>query len=154
VIITKPPPAADARSMDDSWIYIEGKRGGRAYMANVRHPLADLRHPDYEHHITLELRYAPHWLTGLPKPRELTRLQDFEDRTISHLEGHGVLAGSETCDATRTVHLYIRGGGRILELYRKRAATPKGPGVSVSVSHDPEWREIDHLAQASQRAAA
>jgi hypothetical protein len=134
--------------MEDSWIYIEGKRNGRAYMANVRHPLDELRHPEYDHHVALTLDYTPHWRTGLPKPKELTRLQDFEDRIISRLEGHGVLAGSETIDARRTIHLYIRGGGPLLAMYRERADAGKRGGVTVTVAHDPDWRAVEHLTKA------
>ncbi len=140
--------------MDDSWIYIEGKRAGRAYMANVRHPLTELRNPEYEHHVAVTLGYAPHWRTGLPKPKELTRLQDLEDRMIEHLGDHGMLVGSETTNAQRTVHLYIRGGGPLLEMYRKHERAGKQGGLGVTVTHDPEWLAVDHLAQASLRAVA
>jgi hypothetical protein len=143
-----------AVSMDDRWIYIEGKRDGRAYVANVRHPLEALRNPEYEHHVALTLSYAAHWRTGLPKPHELTRLQDFEDSMIVRLQGHGILAGSETCDATRIVHLYLRGGGALLEVFRKRERAGQQGGLKTTVTHDPEWCEIAHLAQASERAAA
>jgi hypothetical protein len=138
--------------MDDSWIYIEGRRNGRAYMAAVRHPLAEMRHPEYEHHVALTLDYAPHWRTGLPKPKELLRLQDLEDRLSSRVEGHGVLAGAETTDAKRTVHLYIRGGGPMLEMYRDRERGGKQGGVAVTVTHDPDWQGVAHLTDAGGSA--
>src|SRR5689334_11418527 len=134
--------------MDDSWIYFEGKRNGLAYMANVRHPLVELREPDSDHHVAVTLPYKPNWRTGLPKPDELTRLQDYEDRTIANLQGHGVLAGSETCDAKRTVHLYVR-DGRIVEMFRRK----QSEGKLVRVTHDPEWRAIDHFARVSAQRA-
>jgi hypothetical protein len=140
--------------MEDSWIYIEGKRDGRAYMAHVRHPLEAWRNAEYEHHVAVTLDYAPHWRTGMPGPNELTRLQDFEERVSSHLEGHGVLAGSETSGGKRIVHLYVRGGGPVLELYRKLERGGKKGGVTVRVTGDAEWSDIDHLAQASVRASA
>jgi hypothetical protein len=140
--------------MHDGWIYIEGKRDGRAYVANVRHPLEALRNPEYEHHVALALAYAAHWRTGLPKPNELMRLQDFEDAMIVRLQGHGILAGSETSDARRIVHLYLRGGGALLEVFRRHERAGRQDGLEVTVTHDPEWLEIAHLAQASERAAA
>ncbi len=140
--------------MEDSWIYIEGKRDGRAYMANVRHPLEEFREPEYAHHVRLTLDYGAHWRTGLPKPKELERLQDFEERMSSHLEGHGVLAGSETTDAKRIVHLYVRGGGPVLARFEKLEREGKKGGVTAAVRHDPEWIGIRHLAAVSVRAAA
>jgi hypothetical protein len=143
-----------AVSMHDRWIHIEGKRDGRAYVANVRHPLEALRNPEYEHHVALTLSYAAHWRTGLPKPDELMRLQDFEDMMIVRLQGHGIVVGSETGDARRTVHVYLRGGGPLLEVFRRHEAAAQQDGLVVTVTHDPEWREIAHLARASERADA
>jgi hypothetical protein len=94
-----------------------------------------LRNPEYEHHIAITLDYGAHCRTGLPKPRELKRLQEFESRIIAHLDGHGMVAGSETADARRTVHVYVR-------------------GIQYTVTHDPEWRPVAHLAQVSARRAA
>src|SRR5919108_3956080 len=88
--------------MDDNWLYIEGKRRGRPYTASVRVPFGPSRWPEYDHHVTVVLRYAPHWRTGLPKPKELTRLQDFEDRMIESLGDLGALVATETTDMRRT----------------------------------------------------
>jgi hypothetical protein len=140
--------------MDDRWIYIEGRRDGRAYMANVRHPLEDVRNPEYEHHVALTLSYGTHWRTGLPRPGELTRLQDFEDGMIRRLHGHGILAGTETTGGWRTMHLYLRGGGPLLEVFRQHERAGQRDGLRVTVTHDPEWIEVEHLAQASARGAA
>jgi hypothetical protein len=145
---------SDGLDMSDRWIHFEAKYDGVPYMANVRHPLAELRNPEYEHHVLVTLHYAAHWRTGLPKPNALPRLQDFEDRVISHLDGHGMLAGSETGDARRRVHLYIRGGGSVLDLFRRMEARGKHKGVEVAVTHDPEWRSVEHLAALSARHAA
>jgi len=94
--------------MDDRWTYLEGRRAGRPYAASLRTPLRPDCWPNFDHHVVISLGYAPHWRTGLPKPRELTRLQEIEDRMIDGLEGHGALVATETTDAARTVHLYIR----------------------------------------------
>lgn len=130
--------------MDDTWTYMEGRRAGRDYTASVRTPLDRRRWPDYDHHVVVALGYAPHWRTGLPKPKELTRLQDLEDRMIDALEGHGALVASETTDATRTVHLYIRGGGQLAEFYGGHG---KQGSVEITIEHDPEWRGVAHLAE-------
>jgi len=85
---------------------------------------------------------------------ELNRLQDFEDTMIRRLHGNGILAGSETTDGRRTMHLYLRGGGPLLEVFRKHERAGQQDGLRVTVTHDPEWLEVAHLAQASARATA
>jgi len=139
--------------MGDNWLYVEGKRDGRPYAAGIRVPLTPDRWPGFDHHVTLELGYAPHWRTGWPKPKELTRLQEFEDRLIEHLEGHGALVATETSDATRTIHLLLRGGG-LVDMYRDRERLNDKPGISVTVVHDPQWVTLARLSAIVARAAA
>jgi hypothetical protein len=139
--------------MDDNWLYIEGKRGGRPYTASVRVPFGPARWPEYDHHVTVVLRYAPHWRTGLPKPKELTRLQDFEDRMIESLGDLGALVATETTDMHRTIHARLP-EGEVLEMYREWERRDEGRGVSVTVTHDPEWATVPHLLEVAGRAAA
>jgi hypothetical protein len=139
--------------MEDGWRYLEGKVRGRAYAAAVRHPLAPARWPEYDHHVAIAIDYAPHWRTGLPRHEDLTRLQDIEDRMIERLVGHGVLAATETGGGTRTIHLYVRGGGPLIDMYRRRAERGKQGGLAVAVAHDPDWRAVSHLARADAGAA-
>lgn len=140
--------------MGDDWLCIEGKRAGRAYMASVRDPLDRALWPEYDHHVAVTVDYAAHWRTGLPKPEELTRLQDLEDSLTAHLESHGMLAGSETTDAKRTIHLFVRGGGPLVQMWRDLDATGKKDGVSVALAHDPEWLGVAHLPRAGAAAAS
>jgi hypothetical protein len=143
----------DNPSVEERWVHVEGKRGGRAYTASVRHPFDRTGWPEFEHHVAVAIDYAPHWRTGLPKGRELTRLQDLEDRMIEQLEGHGVLVASETTDATRTVHLFIRDGGPLIEMYRDWQRRGKQGGLAVTVVHDPQWQTVAYLAQVAARAS-
>jgi len=136
--------------MDDRWTYLEGRRAGRAYTASLRTPLRPDRWPTFDHHVVISLGYAPHWRTGLPKPKELARLQELEDRMIDGLEGHGALVATETTDATRTVHLYIRGGGPLAEFYR---GFGRQGAVGIGIDHDPEWAQVAHLAARASAAA-
>jgi hypothetical protein len=140
-------------NMEDQWLYREGKRDGRPYMASIRLPFDPARWREFDHHIAVAVTYGPHWRTGLPKPRELTRLQDLEDRMIAHLEGHGVLVATETSDATRTIHLLVRGGGPIVESFRERERRGKEKGVAVTVARDPAWEGLAHLMPDAARAA-
>jgi hypothetical protein len=135
--------------MDDAWKYIEGKRSGRPYMAAMRIPFDPARWPEYDHHVEMRVDYGAHWRTGLPKPAELTRLQDLEDSMIAKLEGHGALVATETCDAVRTIHLFIRGDGPVVEMYRRRASAGKQGHVELAVAHDPQWRRVAHLPTAA-----
>jgi hypothetical protein len=134
------------RNMEDQWLYMEGKRAGRPYTASLRIPFDRARWPEYDHHVALVLRYGAHWRNGLPKAPELTRLQDLEDRMIDTLEGHGALVATETADAKRTIHLYVRGGGPLAEGFHRRA--------SATVTHDPQWERVAHLSAAVARRAA
>jgi len=136
--------------MDDRWTYLEGRRAGRPYAASLRTPLRPDCWPNFDHHVVISLGYAPHWRTGLPKPRELTRLQEIEDRMIDGLEGHGALVATETTDAARTVHLYIRGGGLLAEFYR---GFGRQGAVGIRIEHDPEWTQVAHLAARANAAA-
>jgi uncharacterized protein DUF695 len=132
-------------NMDDQWLYMEGRREGRPYTASLRIPFDRARWPEYDHHVALVLRYGANWRDGLPKPAELRRLQDLEARIIDTLEGHGALVATETTDATRTIHLYIRGGGALMEGFRRRD--------NASVTHDPHWERVAHLSAGAARRA-
>jgi hypothetical protein len=138
--------------MEDNWLYLEGKREGCAWTAGVRLPFGPARWPDFDHQVTLVLRYAPHWRTGLPKPKELPRLQDFEDRMIDTIGADGAVVATETSDMKRTVHLRLPEGG-LLEMYRNWEREHTKGGLVVTVEHDPEWAAVAHLAQFAQRAA-
>lgn len=143
----------ETRMDDDRWLYIEGNRDGSAFMASLRTPLDPTSWPDFDHHVAIEVGYAPQWRTGLPKPKELTRLQDLEDRLMARMEGHGVLVASETSGARRTMHFFIRGGGPLAEMYRERERKGRKGGIAVSVTHDPAWERIAHItAIAASRA--
>jgi hypothetical protein len=129
---------------DDRWLYVELKRDGRPHAAALRLPFDRTRWPDYQHHVALAVAYAPHWRTGMPRnAKELTRLQDLEDRWIASLQGHGALVATETGDAQRTVHLYFRGGGDLEASLGQRA----------TVTHDPAWAQVAHLSVFAVRAA-
>jgi Family of unknown function (DUF695) len=140
-------------NMDDRWMYVEGKREGRPYAAALRIPFGPARWPEYDHHVVLALEYLGNWRNGLPKPKELIRLQDFEDGIIEKLEGHGALVATETGSGTRTIHLFIRGGG-LVELYRDYERRDEVRGMKVRVAHDPQWEGVAHLAALAERAAA
>jgi hypothetical protein len=150
---SQPVPGSTTRVMDDRWLYLEGRRDGHAYTAGVRLPFDPALWPSYDHHVAISVDYAAHWRTGLPKPEELPRLQGFEDRMIAGLDAHGVLVASETGDRRRTIHVFIRGGGLLLEMYRDWESRGKQGGVAVSVAHDPEWLTVAHLAECAARAA-
>lgn len=142
---------------DDCWIYREGKRDGHEYTASARDPLDRARWPGLDHHVALTLGYAPHWWTGLPKPKELTRLQDFEDDLIERLAAtaSGELVASETTQARRTIHLYLRADCLMLEYFRGRAAQDGGrKGPWVTVTHDPAWACVAHLVPPARAAVA
>ena len=138
--------------MDDSWLYLETKRDGRAWMAGVRVPFGPSRWPAFDHQVTLVLRYAPHWRTGLPKPKELTRLQEFEDRMIETIGTDGAVVATETSDMRRTIHLRLPEGA-LLDQYREWEREYTKGGLVVTVEHDPEWAAVAHLAQYAARAA-
>ena len=146
-------PVDTTRMDDDRWIYIEGTRDGRAYAASARVPLDRTAWPEFDHHVAIEVGYAPQWRTGLPKPKELERLQDLEDRMMGNMHGHGVFIGSETCDGRRTMHFFVRGAGPLVEMYRERERRGRERGVAVAVAHDPAWERVAHLAAAAARAA-
>jgi hypothetical protein len=141
------------RRMEDRWMYHEGKRSRRPYMAGMRIPFDPARWPEYDHHVEMRIDYGAHWRTGLPKPKELGRLQDLEDSMIAKLEGHGALVATETSDAVRTIHLFIRGGGPLLETYRKHESAGTQGHLAVTVAHDPQWRRVAHLSEVASRAA-
>jgi hypothetical protein len=138
--------------MDDNWLYLEGKRGGRAWAAGVRVPFGPTRWPEFDHQVTVVLDYTPHWRTGLPKNAdELTRLQAFEDRMIEAIGDLGAVVATETSDMRRTIHLRLP-QGHLLDSYRRWAAQ-RNKGVAIAVEHDPEWAAVEHLAQVAARAA-
>jgi hypothetical protein len=138
---------------DERWVYVEGRRDGRAYAATARVPLDRTAWPEFDHHVAVEVSYAPQWRNGWPKPKELTRLQELEDRLAGRMEGHGVLVGSETCNARRLMHFFVRGGGPIVEMFRRREEQGRAGGMKVAVAHDPTWSRVAHLAAAAARAA-
>jgi hypothetical protein len=139
--------------MDDDWLYVEGQRDGREYMAAVRVPFGPSRWPAFDHQVTLVLRYAPHWRTGLPKPKELTRLQDFEDGIIAAIGSHGAVVATETTDMRRTIHVRVP-AGPLLDTYRASERENRKGALVVTVEHDPAWTAVAHLAEVAARAAA
>jgi hypothetical protein len=132
-------------SAADGWLYVEAKKKGRDYMAGVRFPLEQTLRPDFDHHVAVTVDYAAHWRTGLPKPKDLPRLRDLEDSFLRNLESHGVFVGSESTDGRRTMHLFVRGEGPLVEMWRAHEAAGKQGGIAVTVRRDPHWDGIAHL---------
>jgi len=138
-------------NMDDRWMYVEGKREGRPYAAALRIPFGPARWPEYDHHVVLAVDYLASRRNGLPKPKELMRLQDLEDAIIDDLEGHGALVATETGAGTRTIHVFVR-NGPIVEMYRAHAQ--RDGAITVTVTHDPQWDGVAHLSVLAEPAAA
>ncbi len=145
------PRRPDDARMADNWLYLEATRDGHAYVASFRVPFDPARWPEFDHHVALVLRYKPHWRTGLPKPDELTRLQEFEDLMIDVIGDGGALVAMETSDMRRTIHLRLP-AGELLDMYRGWVGQPDR--VETTVEHDPEWRCLTHLSQLAAQAAA
>ena len=135
--------------MDDEWLFIDAKRGGRDYVASVRLPFDPWQWPEYDVHVAVALPYAPHWRSGLPKSAKvLSELQEREDRWIAMLEGHGALVATETSDAWRTMHLYIRDGGPMAVMFREMAEQPESrKRPTVAITPDPGWEGVAHLTR-------
>jgi hypothetical protein len=121
-------------------------------MAGVRYPLDRALWPDFDHPVAVTVDYAPQWRTGLPKPKDLPRLQNLEESLLANIEGHGVFLGSESTDGRRTLHLFVRGGGPLVEMWRAEEASGKQGGIAVAVRHDPDWNGVAHLRRISDAA--
>jgi Family of unknown function (DUF695) len=108
-------------------------------------PIRSIDFPLYDEHVAISVGYASAGSDGLPGLSTLTRLQQFEDALMAQADGQAVLAGHETHDHRRVIHLYddpVSDTAQCLE--GSLPAWLEGP-VNAKVTLDPGWDEISHF---------
>jgi hypothetical protein len=119
--------------------------GGLPRFTSTTVPMRAIDYPLYDQHIALTLRYDPDGPTRLPDRIVLVRLQQFETDLGTRLAGQAALAGHQTWDGRRVIHLYA---DPATDTAMRLSASPPpwqdGPS-SVDISFDPGWDAVDHF---------
>ncbi|WP_433162837.1 DUF695 domain-containing protein [Kribbella sp. CA-247076] len=129
-----------------AWKMLEGTRAGQRIIATAEYPLRSIRRPQLDTHAAVSIGYPVRREDGLPETEMLDELRQFEDHLTDRLGGSGNLLAHETTAGIRTLHYYVDGTTPAGE--QLRAATTGWPHgrVTVSVTPDPAWTNVSHLA--------
>jgi hypothetical protein len=136
--------ALSCRAAEPRWLLMRGERDGAMVLASLARPAKWVDHPLLDLHITVALPFAGQTQAGLPGPRSLGPLRDFEDLLTGWLPPHVRLLAHETTRGTRTFHLYGDSDDPALA-GQARDLVAGWPGATVNASLDPGWRAIRHL---------
>jgi hypothetical protein len=119
----------------------ETRRG--PLMATVQLPLRSARWPRFDTYIGITSSFAKRD-NGLPTDESLDLLRELEDRVEAVLGGDGVVVGHETCDGSRTIHVYVDGATQASGAVTGAAGS--GPlTVRTDVTYDPALDRVRHL---------
>ena len=134
--------AARHAGPEPTWQLLHADDGtGRPLLAMVRLPLTSAAAPHLDAHVRVELPYAGED-SGLPRPDELERLRDLEDRIEAVLGSHGRVVAHQTSAGLRTLHVYA---DRTTDAADRVVASVAGsPDVRTSVTDDPAWEAVAH----------
>jgi hypothetical protein len=136
---------ARAYSVPKSVTLNDTAAGGLPVVTRTTVPIRPVDFPLYDQHVAVTVGYASAGADGLPGMATLTRLQQFEDALLAQAAGQALLAGHETHDHRRVLHLYADPVTDTAErLDGSLPAWLEGP-VSVGVTLDPGWDEISQL---------
>jgi hypothetical protein len=119
----------------------ETRRG--PLMATIQLPLRSARWPRFDTHVAVTMSFAKRD-NGLPTDESLTQLREVEDRVEAAVGGDGVLVGHETCDGSRTIHVYVDGATRASDAVV--GAARSGPlTAKTDITYDPALDRVRHL---------
>lgn len=119
---------------------------GQVVMAAVQVPLAPATAAHLDAHVRIELPYPPGDERGLPGDAALEDLRVAEDGVRALLGDDGAVVAHESSGGLRTLHAYVDSGTDAVD--RVRAAVPAWPHgrPRTTVTPDPAWRAVRHLA--------
>ena len=128
-----------------AWQILHGDTDRGPLVAMVRVPLVALSAPEFDRHVAVRVPYTDVEDGGLPGARSLPGLRDLEDHLVERLEGNGECVGAESCAGERVLHFYVDSTTPADEQLRVAASGwDQGP-VTLTVTDDPGWREVQHL---------
>jgi hypothetical protein len=136
---------ADAHRIPERILMQDTVVGGLPRFTATTVPMRAIDFPLYDQHIAVTLRYDPDGPTRLPDRMVLMRLQQFETDLEARLAGRAVLAGHQTWDGHRVVHVYADPATDTAgQLSASPPAWQDGPS-SLDVSFDPGWDAVSHF---------
>lgn len=144
--LTGPELAAVVGALDGEprWRNMRGTRAGKPLLALAQTRLRPARWPGHDLHVRMEVPYASADENGFPDPTAREALYALEDHVAAHADGMVVVA-HETTGGVRTTHLYAHSpvAGDLLQ---PLVAGWRDGRVRITVTPDPRWEQVAHLA--------
>lgn len=130
---------------DPAWHILHGETTWGPMVAVVRVPLVALSAPEFDRHVALRVPYTDVEDGGLPGPWSLPGLRDLEDHLVDRIGVNGECVGAESCDGRRLLHFYVDSTTPAHEQLRVAASGWEQGDVTMTVTDDPGWRQVQHL---------
>jgi hypothetical protein len=132
-----------AKHAEPAYVMLGGETARGPLMATVQVPLRSARWPRFDTHIAVTAKF-PARDNGFPTEESLDLLREMEDRVETVLSGDGVVVGHETCDGSRTIHVYVDGATQASDAVAD--AVRSGPlRAKADVTYDPGFERLSHL---------
>jgi hypothetical protein len=129
---------------EPAWCTMAGTRRGRPMVALAQAPLKAARWPAYDLHIQIDVPYRSRDENGFPTDEAFPALYALEDRIDARVDG-AVVVAHETCNGTRTTHLYTDRPAAAHALEPLLTTWPDGR-IRMKVTPDPHWTAVRHLS--------
>ncbi|GIE79293.1 hypothetical protein Aph02nite_52430 [Actinoplanes philippinensis] len=126
------------------WRNMSGRRAGKPIIAMAQTRLRPARWPGHDLHIRMDVPYTARDENGFPQREALAALHAFENHVAEHADGMVVVA-HETTDGVRTTHLYAD-SPVAAEVLKPLIAGWQDGRVQLTVTPDPRWEQVEHLA--------
>ncbi|HKE51080.1 MAG TPA: DUF695 domain-containing protein [Actinomycetes bacterium] len=135
-----------ARYAEPRWALLSGSTAtGLPVVATIRFPLHQVDYPLADQHVAVVLPYRDRTEQRLPTATALDALNEFEERLLTITEPGAVLAGHETANGRRIMHVYQDATAPMAAAISDLARGWRPGRASVAVTGDPGWTHIAHL---------
>jgi hypothetical protein len=136
--------AAQPADGEPRWRNMSGKRAGKPIIATAQTRLRPAQWPGHDLHVRMDVPYSARDENGFPERDTLAALHAFEDHVAEHADGTVVVA-HETTDGVRTTHLYAD-SPVAAEVLKPLVEGWQDGRVRITVTPDPRWEQVEHLA--------
>jgi hypothetical protein len=128
------------------WLITRGTTdSGAPMMFSAQVPLRAASAPHLDTYIDVSLSFSEWTADGLPAPKSLKRLRDFQELLSHRLGAGGRVVAHETQEGIRTLHVYVDSTTSAAKQVREAVSHWDDGSVSITEQRDPSWDNVRHL---------
>lgn len=151
--IAKLPEEIGTFGTSESGILLERREAGFPVVVSLRAWVKPIDFLELTAHAKLGRVIENPTETRMPADPEIGALKQMEEEFLARMEREAVLVGRETGNGKRFIHVYVSEKPEAIERLRQAWTGAEG-SVSVELGADPQWRWMEGMLAAAERADA